>query len=96
MYHSLFDPKNDLRVVKTTSTYPHSDNTLHVVLNVDGKPLDIHHLGKAEYELALHVRSLKLSKTELKKLVSLVESYGEQKYQEASDSAAMDHAESSL
>lgn len=94
MYTSLFDPKNKITLVKTLT-----NNLLHVkVTGPNNLDFDIHYLSKSEYELALYMRSLSkiLKPTEITKLLNLIDEFGDQRYKEASDNAAMEAAENDV
>ena len=98
MTHTIFDLKNKVTIVKETGTYPHENNCYHVKITTPEASYDIHFLPKVEYELASHLRALSkiLHKEELAKIMKLIEEYGDHRYQEAMDSAAMDAAGEAL
>lgn len=100
MYKSIFDPKNKVTIVKENSAYPRQNDCYHVKIN-SANPVaeyDIHYLSKAEYELSLLIRNFSkiLRKDELTKLIDAIENYGDYRYTEASDNAAMNDAGESL
>lgn len=100
MNHSIFDPKNKVKIIKESGTYPHDNNCYHVRVSCPGfadesTEFDIHFLPKAEYELAMQLRALSkiLRKDELERIKKLIEDFGDHRYQEALDSAAQDVAQ---
>lgn len=101
MYDSIFDPKNKVTIVKETGTYPRDNNCYHVKVLMPGKlpkpdtELEIQYLPKSEYDLAMHTRTFSkiLNKGEYKKLIELIDAFGEQKYEDATDNCEMNHSE---
>lgn len=91
-----------------TGSYPHTDNcyNVKVIDTSNNTSYDIMFFDKAEYELIKKIKEIydllpmqhfarkkvKLIDDTLGTLVDLIEAYGDSKYTEASDSAAMDAA----
>lgn len=86
MNQIIFDVKNKITIIRENGTYPHTNNCYDVKVTGPNKlDIDIRFLPKAEYDLAMLLRSFSkiLRPDEIKKFISAAEKYGDHRYQEA-------------
>ena len=91
---------NIIKTIKETNIYPNKNNAYEV--ECEGKNGEIYTaiLPKEEVNLALYLRAKQntgiKTDVEFNTLLHLIEEYGDQRYQEAADDAAMNSAGADL